>query len=86
MKALRILLCFPESNRIKSNDLAIPGPYSDGAVTLYMYAVGSPFESIITDYMIDSRPIHPPTSSSQLLNGTLIRLAANQSLDLSSML
>lgn len=56
-------------------------PVGYGALTLYMYAVGSPFEALLTNYMITSEAVHPPNTLGQGSNGSLIWLAANGSVE-----
>lgn len=56
-------------------------PVGDGAMVVYMYAVGAPFEAILTNYMITSQPIRPPgvdvglsgTLTGVEVNGTLLQ-------------
>ena len=50
-------------------------------MALYAYAVGAPFEAILNDYMITSQPIFPP-GVDVASNGTLTRITANGSLEL----
>ena len=57
------------------------GPIGDGAMALYIYAVGAPFEAILNNYMITSQAIHPPAVSPGL-NGNLTGPATNGSLEL----
>jgi hypothetical protein len=35
-------------------------PVGDGALSLYTYAVGSPFEALLNNYMITAQALHPP--------------------------
>ena len=77
---------FLYTNSTNTNGTATTGPIGEGALTLYMYAVGSPFEATLTNYMITSQPVHPPNAPKQLLNGSSIRLAANRSLEIPSLL
>ena len=54
-------------------------PVGDGALALYLYAVGAPFEAILNNYMITSQAIHPPGVDIGL-NGTLINFEMNGTL------
>ena len=45
-------------------------------MSLFMYAVGAPFEAILNDYMITSQAIYPPGFTTGL-NGTLTILEVN---------
>ena len=50
-------------------------------MALYAYAVGSPFEAILNNYMITSQAIFPPGVSSTF-SGMLTGVGANGSLEL----
>ncbi|KAL9137139.1 MAG: hypothetical protein Q9175_001651 [Cornicularia normoerica] len=80
---------FVENNaqRLSTNCLArkLGDPIGDGAIALYIYAVGAPFEAILNNYMITSQAIHPPGVSSAF-NGTLTAVTTNGSLELASAL
>ena len=52
-----------------------------GALSLYMYAAGSPFEAILNNYMITSAPVHPPDTIRQGSNNSFIWLADNGSVE-----
>ena len=56
-------------------------PVGYGALALYIYAVGAPFEATLNNYMITSQAIYPlgirPGS-----NGNLTRITTNGSLEL----
>jgi len=54
-------------------------PVGNGALSLYMYAVGSPFEAILNNYMITSQALHPPELVHQEMNSSWTWLAANGS-------
>lgn len=56
-------------------------PVGDGAMALYIYGVGAPFETILNNYMITSQAIHPPGVGS-VSNGTLTGVTTNGSLEL----
>ena len=56
-------------------------PIGYGAMALYIYAVGAPFEAIVNNYMITSQAIYPPGVAPGL-NGNLTGLATNSSLEL----
>ncbi|KAL6721702.1 hypothetical protein ACLMJK_000806 [Lecanora helva] len=58
----------------------IADPVGPGALTAYMYAVGSPFEAVLNNYMITSQPLHPPATVSQGTNTSFIWLADNGTL------
>ena len=57
------------------------GVSSQGAMALYVYKVGAPFEAILNNYMITSQAIHPPgvgiglniTLTTSEVNGTLVQ-------------
>lgn len=51
-------------------------PVGDGAMIVYMYAVGAPFEAILNHYMITSQPIRPPGVDVEV-NGTLTGFEVN---------
>ncbi len=46
-----------------------------------MYAVGSPFEAILNNYMITSQALHPPELVHQGMNSSWTWLAANGSVE-----
>ena len=50
-------------------------PLGDGALSLYVYASGSPFEVILNNYMITAKALHPPD----------VRLGFNDSLTWTSL-
>ena len=54
-------------------------PVGDGALAVYMYAVGAPFEAILNNYMITSQAIRPPGVDVRL-NGTLTGIEVNGTL------
>lgn len=54
-------------------------PVGNGALSLYMYAVGSPFEAILNNYMITSQALHPPELVRQGVNSSWTWLADNGS-------
>lgn len=56
-------------------------PTGYGAMALYIYAVGAPFEAILNNYMITSQAIYPPGVTPGL-NGNLTGLSTNGSLEL----
>ena len=56
-------------------------PIGFGAMALYIYAVGAPFEAILNNYMITSQAIYPPGVAPGL-NGNLTGLTKNGSLEL----
>ena len=56
-------------------------PIGYGAMALYIYAVGAPFEAILNNYMITSQAIYPPGVTPGLY-GNLTGLAKNGSLEL----
>lgn len=56
-------------------------PIGDGAMALYIYKMGAPFEAILNNYMITSQAIYPPGVQS-MLNGTLAGVTTNISLDI----
>lgn len=56
-------------------------PIGDGAMALYIYAVGAPFEAILNNYMITSEAIYPPGVDSAS-NGTSMGLTTNGSLEM----
>lgn len=59
----------------------IADPIGDGAMAIYIYAIGAPFEAIMNNYMITSQAIYPPGLPSTS-NGTLAGVTTNTSLDL----
>ncbi|KAF6238315.1 hypothetical protein HO173_003595 [Letharia columbiana] len=61
--------------------ILLADPVGDGAMALYIYAVGAPFETILNNYMITSQAIHPPGGGS-VSNGTLMGVTTNGSLEL----
>lgn len=67
--------------RLGGGVIFIADPLGDGSMALYAYAVGSPFEAILNNYMITSLPIFPPGVSSTS-NGILTGIGANGSLEL----
>ena len=56
-------------------------PTGDGAMALYIYAVGAPFEAVLNNYMITSGAIYPPGVDSAS-NSTSIGLTTNSSLEM----
>ena len=67
-----------------SNELTFQtDPFGNGAISLYLYAVGAPFEAILNNYMITSEPLSPAGVGSAF-NDTLVRVTTNGSLELVS--
>ena len=52
---------------------------------MYLYAVGAPFEAILNNYMITSKPLSPAGLGSAF-NDTSVRVTTNGSLNLVSVL
>lgn len=59
----------------------IADPIGDGAMALYSYVVGAPFEAILNNYMITSQAIYPP-GMDFASNVTLTGVTTNGSLEL----
>lgn len=59
--------------------MAYVDPIGDGALAVYMYAVGAPFEAVLNNYMITSHAIRPPGIDVGL-NGTLTGVEVNGAL------
>lgn len=55
------------------------GAGGNGALSLYIYAVGSLFEDILNQYMITSKPVHPPELLKTGAYGSLLWETANGS-------
>ena len=48
-------------------------------MSMYVYAVGSPFENVLNQYMVTSHPIHPPDLLKQDIDHSLLWEASNGS-------
>ncbi|CAD6567266.1 MAG: hypothetical protein ASARMPREDX12_000170 [Alectoria sarmentosa] len=69
------------ARKVGGGVIFIADPKGDGAMALYLYAVGAPFEAILNNYMITSQAIYPPGVASAS-NGTLTGVTTNGTLEL----
>lgn len=65
----------------EASDNLSTDPIGPGAISLYMYAVGSIFEDILNSYMITGQALHPPDLVQQVANSSWIWIAANGSVE-----